>query len=160
MRQATPVSKLRLKTYLILQIPQIQYKDIVDSTGALEFESVPKKLGIIGAGVIGLELGSVWSRLGSEVTVLEALDEFLPMADKRIAKDVFKEFNQQGLNINLGCKVTSAISNNKAVSVTYEHDDNVSEVTFDKLIVAVGRKPNTDNLLVITKQTNHHPPSQ
>ena len=130
-----------------IPVAEINHKDIVDSTGALEFESVPKKLGIIGAGVIGLELGSVWSRLGSEVTVLEALDEFLPMADKRIAKDVFKEFNQQGLNINLGCKVTSAISNNKAVSVTYEHDDNVSEVTFDKLIVAVGRKPNTDNLL-------------
>jgi len=130
-----------------IPVAEINHKDIVDSTGALEFESVPKKLGIIGAGVIGLELGSVWSRLGSEVTVLEALDEFLPMADKRIAKDVYKEFNKQGLNINLGCKVTSAKSNNKSVSVTYEHDGDVSEATFDKLIVAVGRKPNTDNLL-------------
>ena len=130
-----------------IPVAEINHKNIVDSTGALEFESVPKKLGIIGAGVIGLELGSVWSRLGSEVTVLEALDEFLPMADKKIAKDVFKEFNKQGLNINLGCKVTSALPNNKAVSVTYEHNGNVSEATFDKLIVAVGRKPNTDNLL-------------
>ena len=130
-----------------IPVAEINHKNIVDSTGALEFESVPKKLGIIGAGVIGLELGSVWSRLGSEVTVLEALDEFLPMADKKIAKDVFKEFNKQGLNINLGCKVTSALPNNKAVSVTYEHNGNVSEATFNKLIVAVGRKPNTDNLL-------------
>ena len=69
------------------------------------------------------------------------------MADKRIAKDVYKEFNKQGLNINLSCKVTSANSNNKSVSVTYEHDGDASEATFDKLIVAVGRKPNTDNLL-------------
>ena len=130
-----------------IPVAEINHKDIVDSTGALEFESVPKKLGIIGAGVIGLELGSVWSRLGSEVTVLEALDEFLPMADKRIAKDVFKEFNKQGLNINLGCKVTSAISNNKEVFVTYEHDGNVSEVTFDKLIVAVGRSPNSKGVI-------------
>jgi dihydrolipoamide dehydrogenase len=130
-----------------ISVAEVNHKDIVDSTGALEFEAVPKKLGIIGAGVIGLELGSVWSRLGSEVTVLEAMDEFLPMADKRIAKDVFKEFNKQGLNINLGCKVTSASSSEKAVTVTYENDGNISDLKVDKLIVAVGRKPNTDNLL-------------
>ena len=130
-----------------ISVAEVNHKDIVDSTGALEFEAVPKKLGIIGAGVIGLELGSVWSRLGSEVTVLEAMDEFLPMADKRIAKDIFKEFNKQGLNINLGCKVTSASSSEKAVTVTYENDGNISDLKVDKLIVAVGRKPNTDNLL-------------
>ena len=94
-----------------------------------------------------MELGSVWSRLGSEVTILEAMDEFLPMADKKIAKDVFKEFNKQGLNINLGCKVTSALSNKKDVTVTYENNGNLKELMVDKLIVAVGRKPNTDNLL-------------
>ena len=105
-------------------------------------------MGIIGAGVIGLELGSVWSRLGSEVTVLEAMDEFLPMADKRIANDVLKEFNKQGLNIKLKCKVTSALSENKTVTVTYENNGNLfGEIKVDKLIVAVGRKPNTDNLL-------------
>ena len=130
-----------------IPVAEINNKDIVDSTGALEFDSVPKKLGIIGAGVIGLELGSVWSRLGSEVTVLEAMDEFLPMADKRIAKDVLKEFNTQGLNINLGCKVTSAISNNKDITVTYENNGNTTELKVDKLIVAVGRSPNTENLL-------------
>ena len=130
-----------------ISVAEVNNKNIVDSTGALEFDSVPKKLGIIGAGVIGLELGSVWSRLGSEVTVLEAMDEFLPMADKRIAKDVLKEFNKQGLNINLGCKVTSALSNKKDITVTYENNDTTTELKVDKLIVAVGRRPNTDNLL-------------
>ena len=96
--------------------------------------------------MIGLELGSVWARLGSEVTVLEAMDDFLPMADKRIAKEVLREFNKQGLNINLGCKVTSAKSNKKEVIVTYENDGNVSNITVDKLIVAVGRRPNAENL--------------
>ena len=130
-----------------ISVAEVNNKNIVDSTGALEFDSVPKKLGIIGAGVIGLELGSVWSRLGSEVTVLEAMDEFLPMADKRIAKDVLKEFNKQGLNINLGCKVTSALSNKKDITVTYENNGTTTELKVDKLIVAVGRRPNTDNLL-------------
>ena len=130
-----------------IPVAEINNKDIVDSTGALEFDSVPKKLGIIGAGVIGLELGSVWSRLGSEVTVLEAMDEFLPMADKRISKDVLKEFNKQGLNINLACKVTSALSNKKDITVTYENNGNAHELKVDKLIVAVGRRPNTEDLL-------------
>ncbi len=130
-----------------ISVAEVNNKNIVDSTGALEFDSVPKKLGIIGAGVIGVELGSVWSRLGSEVTVLEAMDEFLPMADKRIAKDVLKEFNKQGLNINLGCKVTSALSNKKDITLTYENNGTTTELKVDKLIVAVGRRPNTENLL-------------
>jgi dihydrolipoamide dehydrogenase len=129
-----------------IPVAKVDSNNIVDSTGALEFQAVPKKLAIIGAGVIGLELGSVWARLGSEVTVLEALDEFLPMADKRIAKEVLREFNKQGLNINLGCKVTSAKSNKKEVIVTYKNNGNVSDITVDKLIVAVGRKPNAENL--------------
>jgi dihydrolipoamide dehydrogenase len=129
-----------------IPVAKINSNNIVDSTGALEFQTVPKKLAIIGAGVIGLELGSVWARLGSEVTVLEAMDDFLPMADKRIAKEVLREFNKQGLNINLGCKVTSAKSNKKEVIVTYENDGNVSNITVDKLIVAVGRRPNAENL--------------
>ena len=129
-----------------IPVAKINSNNIVDSTGALEGQTVPKKLAIIGAGVIGLELGSVWARLGSEVTVLEAMDDFLPMADKRIAKEVLREFNKQGLNINLGCKVTSAKSNKKEVIVTYENDGNVSNITVDKLIVAVGRRPNAENL--------------
>ena len=129
-----------------IPVAPIDHNNIVDSTGALEFKSVPKKLGIIGAGVIGLELGSVWARLGSEVIILEAMDDFLPMADSKISKDVLKEFNKQGLNINLGSKVTSAKSNTKNVKVSFENQDGNAELSFDKLIVAVGRKPNTKNL--------------
>ena len=121
--------------------------NIVDSTGALEFNSVPKKLGVIGAGVIGLELGSVWARLGSEVTMLEAMPEFLPMADKKIAKEVFKEFTKQGLNIKLGCKVVNAKAGKNNVTVEYEEEGSVKNEIFEKLIVAVGRAPNTSNLL-------------
>ncbi|MDA9782687.1 dihydrolipoyl dehydrogenase [Gammaproteobacteria bacterium] len=129
-----------------IPVAPIDQKNIVDSTGALEFLSVPKKLGIIGAGVIGLELGSVWARLGSEVTILEAMDDFLPMADLKISKDVLKEFNKQGLNIKLGCKVTSAKATAKNVKVGFKKKDGDEELIFEKLIVAVGRKPNTANL--------------
>ena len=129
-----------------IPVAPVNEKNIVDSTGALEFLSVPKKLGIIGAGVIGLELGSVWARLGSEVTILEAMDDFLPMADQRLSKDVFKEFNKQGLNINLGCKVNSATDSTKDVVVRFQNKDGDSELIVNKLIVAVGRKPNTNNL--------------
>jgi dihydrolipoamide dehydrogenase len=121
--------------------------NIVDSTGALEFSSIPKKLGVIGAGVIGLELGSVWCRLGSEVTMLEALPEFLPMADKKMAKEVYKEFTKQGLDIKLGCKVTQAKANKTNVKVEYEENGSINEKVFDKLIVCVGRAPNTKDLL-------------
>ena len=130
-----------------IPVAELDNKNIVDSTGALEFKAVPKTLGIIGAGIIGLELGSVWSRLGSKVTILEAMDDFLPMADSKISDDVLKEFNKQGLNINLGCKVTATKSNEKNVTVNFTNNGKQSELTFDKLIVAVGRKPYTNNLL-------------
>ena len=130
-----------------IPVAPIDQQNIVDSTGALEFSAVPKTLGIIGAGVIGLELGSVWARLGSEVTILEAMDDFLPMADQKISKDVLREFNKQGLNINLGCKVTSAKPSTKNVKVSFDTKEGSSEITVNKLIVAVGRKPNTENLL-------------
>ena len=130
-----------------IPVAELDNKNIVDSTGALEFKAVPKTLGIIGAGIIGVELGSVWSRLGSKVTILEAMDDFLPMADSKISDDVLKEFNKQGLNINLGCKVTATKSNEKNVTVNFTNNGKQSELTFDKLIVAVGRKPYTNNLL-------------
>ena len=130
-----------------ISVAPIDQENIVDSTGALTFDSVPKKLVIIGAGVIGLELGSVWARLGSEVTVLEAMDEFLPMADKRIAREVLRELKKQGLKINLGCTVTKTKSNSKGVKVDYEKNEEFHELEADKLIVAIGRKPNTTNLL-------------
>ena len=120
---------------------------LVDSTGALEFTAAPKRLGIIGAGVIGLELGSVWSRLGSEVTILEALDEFLPMADRRVAGDALKMFRKQGLNVRLGARVTGSEVKNKKVKVTFTDSDGEKEQEFDKLIVAVGRRPFTEGLL-------------
>ncbi len=120
---------------------------IVDSTGALEFTEVPEKLGVIGAGVIGLELGSVWSRLGSEVVVLEALEEFLPMADERIARDAKKILGQQGLDIRLGTRVTGAEVQDGGVSVSYQDAEGDQTLTVDKLIVAVGRRPYTEGLL-------------
>ncbi|MGJ8515229.1 dihydrolipoyl dehydrogenase [Carnimonas bestiolae] len=120
---------------------------IVDSTGALEFTEAPKRLGVIGAGVIGLELGSVWSRLGSEVTVLEALDSFLPMVDAQVAKEAQKLLGKQGLDIKLGAKVTGSNISNGEVEVSYTDSEGEKTQTFDKLIVAVGRKPYTEKLL-------------
>jgi dihydrolipoamide dehydrogenase len=119
---------------------------VVDSTGALEFTDVPRRLGIIGAGVIGLELGSVWKRLGSEVVILEAMDDFLPTVDRQIATDAEKILRKQGLDIRLGTKVIGTGSNNREVTVTYENRDGKQQLTVDKLIVAVGRKPNTEGL--------------
>ena len=120
---------------------------IVDSTGALEFDAPPPRLGVIGAGVIGLELGSVWGRLGSEVVLLEALDEFLPMADTRIARDALREFGRQGLDIRLGTRVMGAETQDGSVQVSYQDTHGDHTVTVDKLIVAVGRRPCTDGLL-------------
>ena len=131
-----------------IEIPAAKFgKKIVDSTGALSFEEVPKSLGIVGAGIIGLELGSVWSRLGSKVTVIEALDTFLPMTDPDISKETFKEFKNQGLDIKLNSKLTSSKELKDSVKVTYEQDENEVEDEFDKLIVAVGRKPNSSEIL-------------
>jgi dihydrolipoamide dehydrogenase len=120
--------------------------NILDSTGALEINKVPKTLGVIGAGVIGLELGSVWARLGSKVTVIEAMDDFLYMADEEIAKETFKDFKKQGLDIKLGCKLTSSKSLKNSVKVTYENNGTSESMEFEKLIVAVGRKPNTSDV--------------
>jgi len=120
---------------------------IVDSWGALDFDDVPKTLGVIGAGVIGLELGSVWNRLGAQVTILEALDDFLAMADRDIAKEARKHFKQQGLDIRLGAKMTGAKAGSKGVAVEYEDKDGSHKLSVDKLVVAVGRRPFTDGLL-------------
>ena len=122
-------------------------KYIVDSWNALEFDAVPKRLGVIGAGVIGLELGSVWRRLGSEVTVLEALDQFLPMVDQTIAKEAQRHFKKQGLDIKLGAKVASAAVAGNAVDVVYSDSQGEHTLQVDKLVVAVGRRPYTKDLL-------------
>ena len=120
---------------------------IVDSTGALDFDDVPKRLGVIGAGVIGLELGSVWARLGSEVTVLEAQDTFLPAADQQIAKEALRQLKKQGLDIKLKARVTGSEVKRGVVNVTYEDTKGKQEAKFDKVIVAVGRAPYTEGLL-------------
>ena len=119
---------------------------VVDSTGALCFEAVPERLGVIGAGVIGLELGSVWSRLGADVVMLEAMDQFLPNMDEQIAAESAKIFTKQGLDIRLGARVTDVAVNGDNVSVAYTQGDNSEMLEFDRLIVAVGRPPRTEKL--------------
>jgi dihydrolipoamide dehydrogenase len=120
---------------------------IVDSWGALEFPSVPKRLGVIGAGVIGLELGSVWRRLGSEVVMLEALPDFLAVADQQLAKEALRHFKKLGLDIRLGAKVTAANVTGDAVEVTYTDAKGEQKLTVDRLVVAIGRRPYTKDLL-------------
>jgi dihydrolipoamide dehydrogenase len=122
-------------------------KIVMDNVGALNQESVPKKLAIIGAGVIGLEMGSVWRRLGSEVTVLEATPEFLSLADVDVAKEALKLFTKQGLNIQLGVKIGEVKASKKGVSIAYsDKDGKALKLDADRLIVSVGRVPNTDGL--------------
>ena len=125
----------------------VDQKVIVDSTGALDFQSVPGKLGVIGAGVIGLELGSVWARLGAEVTVIEAMDKFLPAADEQISKEAFKVLSKQGLKILLGARLTGSEVKGDQVTVNFTSAEGEQQMTFDKLIVAVGRRPVTTDLL-------------
>ncbi|HZF15315.1 MAG TPA: dihydrolipoyl dehydrogenase [Steroidobacteraceae bacterium] len=122
-------------------------RNIVDSWGALEFDAVPKRLGVIGAGVIGLELGSVWKRLGSEVVILEALDQFLAMADGQLAKEAQRHFKKQGLDIRLGAKVAGAATAGGAVTVKYNDAQGEHDIVVDKLVVAIGRRPFTQGLL-------------
>jgi dihydrolipoamide dehydrogenase len=132
-----------------IRLPGVPHdgKSIIDSWNALELDAVPKRLGVIGAGVIGLELGSVWSRLGSEVTVLEALPDFLPMVDQAIAKEAQRHFKRQGLDVKLGAKVARAVVSGAAVDVAYTDAAGEHTLQVDKLIVAVGRRPFTQNLL-------------
>jgi dihydrolipoamide dehydrogenase len=131
-----------------LKIAPLDGKAIVDSWGALEFTEVPKRLGVIGAGVIGVELGSVWVRLGSKVTILEALPGFLPMVDAAVAKETLRQLTKQGLDIRLGAKVLTGKAGKSGVTVEYETEGKKETVEFDKLIVAVGRRPYTKGLNV------------
>ena len=124
----------------------VDNKMIVDNVGALEFSEVPKRLCVIGAGVIGLELGSVWRRLGSEVVILEALPDFLAAADAAIAKAALREFTRQGLKISMGCTVEKAEVAGKKVKVSWNDGGRSHSDSFDRLIVAVGRIPCTEGL--------------
>ncbi len=119
---------------------------IVDSTGGLNFTEVPKRLGIIGAGVIGLELGSIWKRLGAEVIMLEAVDTFLAPVDRQIAKEALRYFNKQGLDIRLGARVTGTSAAEKLVTVRYQDNEGDHTMRVERLLVCVGRIPSTANL--------------
>ncbi|MBI3171755.1 MAG: dihydrolipoyl dehydrogenase [Hydrocarboniphaga effusa] len=129
-----------------LKVAPFDGKLIVDSWGALEFSEVPKRLGVIGAGVIGVELGSVWSRLGAKTVLLEALPNFLPMVDQQVAKEAQRQLTKQGLDIRLNAKVTGAKAGKSAVTVEFEQDGKTQKEEFDRLVVAVGRKPHTRDL--------------
>jgi dihydrolipoamide dehydrogenase len=121
-------------------------KLILSNDGALSIPAVPKRLGIVGAGVVGLELGSAWRRLGSEVTILEALPAFLGAADEQIAKEASKVFSKQGLKIQLGVKI-AAVKAKDEVTVEYaDSEGKAQSIVFDQLIVSIGRAPNTDGL--------------
>jgi len=121
-------------------------ESIIDSTIALTLKETPKRLGIIGAGIIGLELAGIWNRLGSEVILLEAQESFLPSTDQQISNESLKIFNKQGLDIRLGARVISAKKGNKKVILEYQDSEGNHTLHLDKLIVASGREPNSDNL--------------
>jgi len=119
---------------------------VVDSSGALCFTKVPERFGVIGGGVIGLEMGSVWSRLGAKTVVFNRSNKFLKSVDQEISKAVFKELQHQGLDIRLGAKMKEIVKNKNSVTVHYEDSTGIKSEEFDRLLVATGRKPNTDNL--------------
>jgi dihydrolipoamide dehydrogenase len=131
-----------------LAVAPLNNDTVVDSAGALQWGEVPQRLGIIGAGVIGLELGSVWRRLGAEVTMLEAQDTFLSMADRQIAKSALRLFQKQGLDIHMDACVKSTSVEDDGVHVVFEHSAEEKSITVDRLIVAVGRQPCTEGLAV------------
>ena len=122
---------------------EIDEDRVVSSTGALAFEDVPKHLIVIGAGYIGLEMGTVWRRLGAKVTVLEYLERILPGMDSQVAAEAKKLFEKQGLNFQLGCKVTGVKPNRKTADVSIEGAD---DIRGDRVLVSVGRRPNTNKL--------------
>jgi dihydrolipoamide dehydrogenase len=122
-------------------------KQVIDSWGALELDAVPPRLCVIGAGVIGLELGSVWRRLGSEVVVLEALEKFLPAADAQLATEAARHFKKLGLDIRLGARVSAAEPAKGGMTVRYADARGEQSVVADKIVVAVGRRPYTAGLL-------------
>jgi dihydrolipoamide dehydrogenase len=136
-----------------VRLPQAMLKDtyILDSAAALELETVPERLGIIGAGAIGLELASVWSRLGSQVVLLEAMHDFLPMVDSKLAKLAKRSLSKKSsgkpsLDIRLNARLISTKVKNKKVQVVYEDASGEQTISFDKLVIAVGRKPNSDRV--------------
>ena len=130
-------------------LPGVEFDEqrILSNDGALSIGAVPKRLGVVGAGVIGLEMGSVWRRLGADVTILEALPEFLGAVDQQIAREAAKSFSKQGLKIQLGVKISGVKSDKKGVVVSYADAKGDAQVlTVDALIVSIGRVPHTGGL--------------
>lgn len=129
-------------------LPQIATDNInvIDNEGALDLANVPAHLCVIGAGVIGLEMGSVWARLGSKVTVLEAAPTFMGAADEQAAKELFKNLTKQGLDITTGVKIGTISNDGKQVTVNYELNGEDKQLIADKLLVSIGRTPNTNGL--------------
>jgi dihydrolipoamide dehydrogenase len=120
---------------------------VCDNEGGLAFSEVPKRLGVIGAGVIGLELGSVWRRLGSDVTVLEGLPNFLGACDEGVSKEAWKLFTKQGLRIELGAKIGKVAAGKAGVAIDWTDAQGAAQkLEVDRLIVSIGRVPNTDSL--------------
>lgn len=120
---------------------------ICDNAGALDFKAVPKRLCVVGAGVIGLELGSVWRRLGAEVTLLDAMPDFLPSCDTAVSKEMFKLMSGQGLKIELGANIDSITLGGSEAVVSYRNArGEARQLASDKVIIAIGRVPNTDGL--------------
>ena len=126
---------------------EIDGEHIVDNVGALEFQQVPERLGVIGAGVIGLEMGSVWKRLGADVILFEAMDTLLPVVDQDMSRAAAREFKKQGLDIRLGTKVSGAEVVDGKVKVSFSEKGEDKTESFDKLLVAVGRRAASESLL-------------
>lgn len=131
-------------------LPQIATDNlnILDNEGALDLTATPKELCVIGAGVIGLEMGSVWSRVGAKVTVLEVADKFLPVADEQASKELHKNLIKQGLLIKNSVKIGEIVNTDKNVTINYEHNGEQFSLVADKLLVSIGRVPNTNGLNV------------
>ena len=130
-----------------IPVAKMDGSHIISSNEALSLTTVPEHLGVIGAGVIGLELGSVWRAAGAEVTILEAVDDLLPMADRQLAREAQKHLKKQGIDIRLGAKVSKAEVHGDQITVTYQDKNGEQQLTVDKLLVAVGRKPNTAGVI-------------
>lgn len=131
---------------ICLPCAPIDNEFIIDSIAALNIETVPKKLAIIGAGVVGLELASIWDRLGAEIVLLEAQENFLSLLDQQISGEAYRIFSDQGLDLRLGARVISAKKGNKKVTLNYQDQEGTHTLRVDKLIVACGRKPNSEEL--------------
>ncbi|MDD4907289.1 MAG: FAD-dependent oxidoreductase, partial [Methylobacter tundripaludum] len=129
-----------------LSCAPIDNEFIIDTAMALNLDAVPKRLAIIGAGIIGLELAGIWNRLGAETILLEAQESFLGLADQQIAREAYRIYTEQGLELRLGARVISAKKGSKKVTVEYQDSEGTHALRVDKLIVASGRKPNTENL--------------